>query len=224
MKQPTKQRLKSQVEKLIADGNAVKATKFNRSKPGHIDFNDPYVDGQSFAKWLTSCRNLVRTIGPSASVWKEAFDGRHYSGLGATNALCGTLEALRDAIDDDLLINVEDLVMADAFAGLLEQANELLDKDYVLAAGVLGRAVLEEHLRKLCEHASCLPPNRPTIGDLNSALYKSGFLSKLEMQTVTAMATAGNHCAHNEQPALKSDDVRDLLERLNTFLSQKPLS
>jgi len=112
---------------------------------------------------------------------------------------------------------------ADAFGSLLEQANELFDKKFTLAAGVLGRAVLEEHLRKLCDRHECLPADRPTIGDLNQALYAGKHLDKLAMHQVTAMATAGNHCAHNNQPELPPSDVRKFLDDVHDFMVRNPL-
>jgi len=143
--------------------------------------------------------------------------------FGAAKRFFGKLEALKEAIDDDLLVKVDDLVFADAFGSLLEQANELLEKQFTLAAGVLGRAVLEEHLRKLCERHACLPPDRPTINDLNQALYKGGHLLKPAMQHVTAMASAGNHCAHNNQPELSAAEVRKFVDDVQQFLVMNPL-
>ena len=55
---------------------------------------------------------------------------------------------------------------AEAFESLLEQADYLLSEGYFLAAGVLGRAVLEEHLRKWCDLKAYSPAKqRPTIND-----------------------------------------------------------
>ncbi len=82
----------------------------------------------------------------------------------------------------------------------MEQAEHLLDKGYSLAASVLGRAVLEEHLRKLCDRHGCLPANRLTINDLSQALYKGQHLDKIGMQQVTAMAAVANDCAHAKSP------------------------
>lgn len=136
----------------------------------------------------------------------------------------GSLESLKHAIQNDLLTRVEDLVSADAFGSLLEQADELISKGFVVAAGVLGRAVLEEHLRKLCNHHGCLPAtNRPTINDLNQSLYKTGQIDKLGMQTVTAMATIGNDCAHNTTHHT-SQDVGKFLNDVRDFMVRHPLS
>jgi hypothetical protein len=150
-----------------------------------------------------------------------AKDGRNIRDVALSHL--GTMESLLEAIEGGLLRRVEDLITADAFGELLEQADELLGKGYALAAGVLGRAVLEEHLRKLCNRHNCLPAGRPTINDLNASLYKSGRVDKLTMQQVTAFATAGNHCAHNNEPPLPATDVRRFLDDVRDFLLRHPL-
>jgi hypothetical protein len=218
-----KERLLKPINKLLAEGEAVLQTKFSRSGGSYVDFGDPWVEAQVFQKWVTSCRNLVRQIGKSARVWVEAFDGKFSNQHVTAKSLMGSLQSLREAVQDDMLNRVEDLVTADAFGSLLEQADALLAKGYVIAAGVLCRAVLEEHLRLHCNRQNCLPDGRPTINDLNQALYKQGFLDKLAMQSVTAMATAGNHCAHNEQPSLQKEDVEKLHRDVNEFLVRHPL-
>jgi hypothetical protein len=82
---------------------------------------------------------------------------------------------------------------------------------------------LEEHLRKLCDRHACLPADRPTTNDLNQALYKGGHLLKPAMQHVTAMAAAGNHCAHNVTPELPAAEVRKFLDDVQHFLVMNPL-
>lgn len=223
MKPLAKERLLKQVEKLVNEGEAVLQTKFNRSGGSYIDMRDPWVNAQPFRKWLTSCRNLVHQIGKPAQVWIDGFGGKFTNQYAVASSLHGTLQSLREAVNDDLLNPVEDLIAADAFGSLLEQAESLLDKHYLLAAGVLCRAVLEEHLRLLCDRHGCLLPNRPTINDLNQSLYKGGHLDKLAMQNITAIATAGNHCAHNVQPPLTEDDVKKLHRDVADFLLRNPL-
>jgi hypothetical protein len=131
--------------------------------------------------------------------------------------------AAKEDYEGGYLFTVRALVAADAFADLLEQARELSNKNFHLAAGVLGRAVLEEHLRNLCGKHSCLPPGRPTIGELNSALYAGGHLDKVMMHGVTAMAAVGNHCAHNNQPPRSADDIKRFLDDISHFLMRTPL-
>jgi hypothetical protein len=211
-------RLLTQIDKLIAEAEWVLTTKFTRSRGDYFDDGDPYVEAQPFQKWLTSCQNLIHHVGKPAQVWQRKFEGQFRNQVVTVQALLGTLQSLREAVKDELLQRLEDLVAADAFANLLEQADELLRKDYVLASGVLCRAVLEEHLRLLCTRHDCLPFDRPTINDLNQALCKETHLNKLAMQSVTLMATAGNHCAHNLQPPLSREEVENLLRGVRNFL------
>jgi len=224
MNQNTRQRLSQQIQKLIDEGQDVLSTTFYRSGPGFVDMNDPYVESQVFRKWLTNCRNFVLRIGAPAQVWIDSLENVSGNRHVMAKTVQGVIQSLKEAIEDDLLARVDDLVTADAFGSLLEQADELQGKGYMLAAGVLGRAVLEEHLRKMCDRHNCLPTRRPTINDLNQALYKAQHLDKLAMQGVTAMATAGNHCAHNDQPPLSGQDVQKCLDDVRAFLIRHPLS
>ena len=217
MKPSVKQRLLAQIDKLIAEGQLVEASQFK-------NYAGNFVSMQDFAKWRTGFLNLVHQLGPAAKTWLEQFGDRHENFLIHFYALAGSLESLKEAIAGDYLTRIEDLIAADAFADLLEQADELLAKKYIIAAGVLGRAVLEEHLRKLCDRNSCTPPGRPTISDLNNALYKQGTLDKLSMQSVLTMAMAGNHCAHNNSPPLSEADVSKFLADVRDFLIRYPLS
>ena len=156
-------------------------------------------------------------------MWREAFDGYEGNSLIIATRRIASLRSLKKAVDEDLLVRVEDLVMADAFGSLLEQADHLISKCYSLAAGVLGRAVLKEHLRKLCDRNGCLPTGRPTINDLNQELYKNSHLDKIAVQNVTAMAATGNHCSHNVHPKLSDADVKKFLDDVRTFLGRHPL-
>ena len=71
--------------------------------------------------------------------------------------MLGALDSIREGIEAGRLLRVEDLVFAEAFANLIEQAEYLLKRNYFLASGVLLRAVLEEELRRMCEINECTP-------------------------------------------------------------------
>src|SRR5688500_15714603 len=122
--------------RLIGDGSGVLATE-------EVDLV-PKVDGQAFAKWRAECRNLIRMLGEQAKPWQDVFDNEHtYSSV--VKDMIGTLEGIKATVDRGLLVTVRDLIVADTFEDLLEQAEYLLAEGYFLAAGVLGRAVVEEH-------------------------------------------------------------------------------
>ena len=140
------------------------------------------------------------------------------------DSIYGSLLALREAVNSDLLVRIEDMVLAEAMNDLLAQAEYLADKNYILAAGILGRAVLEEHLRKGCNRKGCLPTGRPTINDLNKSLYTNKHLDKLVMKQVDALASIGNHCAHNDQPPLDSDRIMTFLRDIREFITRHPFT
>ncbi len=209
------------VDRLIEDGQHVLSTKFDAGDPNCVySEGRPFgVDLQSFAKWAAGCANLVRLLGPLGDTWAADLVGKQNEYSSAVRML-GTLEAIKDAIDHGLLVRIEDLVLADAFDNLLEQAEYLLTENYFLAAGVLGRAVLEEHLRAWCDAAGCAPTTqRPTLNNYKDALYRAKHFNTSVMKHVEAMAAVGNDAAHNK-PSLTKDEVERLLRDVRDFLAK----
>ena len=136
--------------------------------------------------------------------------------------MLGTLEAIAQAISSGLLITVQDIVRAESFNNLLDQADFLHENGYVLAAGVLARAVLEEHLRTWCERSS-LPTSKakPTLSDFKDALYKDKKFSVSVLKHVEAMAAIGNDAAHNK-PELATESVTRVLRDIREFIGKYP--
>jgi len=167
--------LQNTVNSLIEESRNVLTTEFDAGVRGvGYPLGRPrFVSIQPFAKWQAGCLNLLRMLGEAGEQWNDDFTQKK-STPAVTKRMLGTLEAIADAIRDGLLIKVEDLVRAEAFENLLEQADYLLSEGYFLAAGVLGRAVLEQHLNKWCELSGCFPTKpKPTINDFKDRLYKS---------------------------------------------------
>lgn len=132
------------------------------------------------------------------------------------------LKTIRAAIAEGLLTRYADLVIADTFADLTEQAEHLLSQGYFLASGVIFRAVLEERLRNMCVRNGVMPSKpRPTINDFNAALYSASppIYDKSMMLHVTALAAIGNDAAHNA-PTLKREDVDRLANSVRDFLAR----
>jgi hypothetical protein len=214
----TKRRLLDLLDSLIAEARAVAATRFEPHPPSIA----AYVDLQSFARWRAGCVGLMRILGRHAAPWQDVFTEAENT-LGRATEMLGTLEGIKAAVENDLLVTVEELVFAEAFADLLEQAEYLSDSAYFLAAGVLARAVLEEHLRKLCDGAACPPTTpKPTIHHYREELQKAGHLNKIEVAEVEAMAAKGNAAAHNTG-ALTAPDAAALIRGVREFLSTHPL-
>jgi hypothetical protein len=157
-------------------------------------------------------------MGDLGTPWQDIFMPDAPNGLENASTTIGTLKAIKEALSNGYLVRLEELVLAEAFSDLTDQAEYLFEQGYFLAAGVILRAILEERLRKLCERTGCTPEKpRPTTSDLNQALYKAKVYDKIAYKYVDAMTAIGNDAAHNA-PGLKKDDVARLLNDVKDFL------
>ena len=218
MSKPTNDQVIAIIDRLIKEGHTIPI----RGGGGYEPLEPEQFERERFGRWATQIRFLIDSMGHSAGHLARLDPDAFNYDVCNWGRLAGVLHGLKAAIKADLLLKIEDLVMAEAFASLLEQAEYLLSRNHSLAAGVLGRAVLEKHLRKLCDRHGGIPAGRPTINDLNQALYQGKHLDKLAMQGITAMAAAGNHCAHNEQPPLPRAEVERFLRDVREFLGRHP--
>jgi hypothetical protein len=204
------------LDELSAQWNDLIATKHPDKR------SDVRVDLIRFTQCRTECANVVRMLGTAGQAWADSFN-REISFLGTAMFMQGAVQGMKKAIERGMLVNVEDLVLAETFDDLLEQGDYLLDHGYFLAAGVLGRAVLEEHLRKWCDRSGCAPTiSKPTIEHFKTSLYTANHLDKISMKHVEAMAAIGNDAAH-ANAGLKADDVERLLHDVRAFLTSNRL-
>ncbi len=205
------------LDKLITEGEGLLASKFNRRTSSFT--NQDFVPIDPFRRWVGNCRVLDIKLGRSFEPWKSIVLTDHPPNKAATlMVLLGTVRSVKDAVQGGHLLAFEDLVITEAFSNLLDQADYLLSKGFWLAAGVLGRAVLEEELRRLAHKKSCFPTkDRPMLNDLNAALYKANAYDKLEFKLIDNLAAIGNECAHNK-PGATEDRVKYLLQQLVALL------
>jgi hypothetical protein len=173
-----------------------------------------YVDKRLFHKWWGKIKSFVHQLGSAAKPWQEFFSSTPDTSLGSVNVILGTLEAIKHEIENDYLQTITQLIRAETLADLLSQAEMLFENGYHLPAGVLGRAVLEEHLRATSSTLNCTPDKkRPTINDFNQSLYNVQHYSKIKMKQIDMFAAIGNDAAHNN-PDVDAVDIKKLLTEL----------
>jgi len=205
--------------RLIQEGQQVVDSTFEQRIQGASYLGGPprYVDLEAFAKWRGGCANFLRMLGEAGETWAESFKEDANTPVNS-KVMLGSLRAISESIENNLLISVEQIIRAETFEGLLEQADYLYSEGYFLAAGVLGRAVLEDHLRNFCVIRNCLPSKaKPTLNDFNQSLYKAKILNVTHMKHVESMAAVGNNAAHNK-PELTDQDVERLLGDVRRFI------
>lgn len=212
-----KEQISQLLDSLITEGETVLSTKWVQS--GNWPTGAPqFVDLAKFRKWQATCHLLVHLLGSYADPWKATFDEKAANSLVTAISMLETLKAIREAIQNNLLIRYEDIIFAEAFSDLIEQAEYLYDQGYALAAGVILRAVLEEHLRRMCNKHGCDPIKaKPTIADYNMELYKAKIYDKVKMKYVESMAAIGNAAAHNSVE-FDGKDVKRLKQDIISFL------
>ena len=196
--------------------------KIPRSKGG----SDRYENLQALHKWWGKVKSFGHQLGTSAKPWEHLFSQvpERNTMTFAMGAL-GTLEAIHHELENDHLDSFTQIVKAETLADLLDQAEYLNSAGYYLASGVICRAVLEEHLRTVCEMLECIPKKkRPTLNDFNQALYTEGHYSKTKtkMKHIDALVSTGNDAAHNK-PELEPSDVKKLLQDLPGIIESTSL-
>ncbi len=197
------------LDKLITEGEGVLKTKWQQS--GNWPGGPPtYVDLAAFSRWRARCKLLASLLGRVGKPWEIALTSDYENSFEVAITTHSTLQAIRISTDEGLLLEVEDLVLAEVFSNLYEQAEYLLKQKYFLAAGVIYRAVLEERLRRLCIEQN-IKFNRliPTLNDYNTELYKANVYDKITFKDIDSLIVIGNDAAHNK-PNLSADNVAQL--------------
>jgi len=177
------------------------------------------------SRWLAQIRTLIRLLGHETP-WSRQL-AEIDSVMGRLTALqwqelMGTLEGISWALEHGYLAQIEGWILGEAFGSLLDQAEHLHSNGYDVAASVVSRSVLEEHLRNLCHRLRCEPEKeRPTISDYKDRLYKEKHVGKVSMLHIESMAAIGNEAAH--KGTATHDDTGRLLRDVRAFIDNHPL-
>lgn len=207
------------LESLIAEGDAVLKTRW-QPQGNWVTGPPTYVDLADFTKWRARCKLLASLLGQVGKSWESDLTADWNNKMEHAIKTQGTLKAIKSSASEGLLLEVQDLILADAFTNLVEQAEYLLDQGYFLASGVLLRAVLEERLRRLADsHALTISKPRVTLNDYNTELYKASVYDKITFKDVDGLATIGNEAAHNS-PNLSASDVLRMREGVSRLLQK----
>jgi len=208
LKTPIKDLALPIIEEMIQEGEKLKANKFTTRVLGA----PPFVERQGFGKFVGRLKSLAFILGELGQPWKDDLTKDHgMNSYPTLVSLIGLLEAIKNDIENDHLIRAESIIRAETLTDLHEQSEYLLEQGYYLAAGVLARAVIEQHLRKRCDELGCiLSKSKPSLNDYNQSLYTSKHIDKIVMKHIDSLAAVGNDAAHNN-PSLNPDDVKRLV-------------
>jgi hypothetical protein len=208
-----KEQLTRFIDQIIAQGEVVR-----KSSPGsNRDLTSTY--------WFPRVMSVFHLLGSRADPWKSAVAKCPADNSpGSTDKLLSVLKAIREAVDQGLVEEIEEAAHNEAYQALLKQAEHLAEEGLGVAAGSVGQSLLQEHLWEWARRAVCLPKHEhPTAEQLASALHLRGHLAKVDVQAVNSLSRVGEHCRHNVQPPIQPGEIKRFITSLGEFISGHPL-
>mgnify|MGYP001562947583 CR=1 FL=1 len=205
---------------------------FHQLEVLYTDGDGSYCKDETLTRqWLTmNLSFLSNRLGPKSEHYLSFnsiatdFTKTERFGVATRNVqnLLGVLLAAKSDIESGILLKIEQLIRADTFADIHEQATYLLDNGYKDAAAVLFGAVLESALRRLCERQGLAIGLNEAIDLMNTKLASgtSQLYSKLVQKQITAWADIRNNAAHAHFDKYSEKDVEDMGKWINNFLQE----
>lgn len=221
-----KDELRSQLDQLIVQGQRL-VESYRPGEMGSTSSDVPEVDFRAF--YTAGLAALERVAGtgsvfyrsvPAATTVKSlSFPG--YEVESPVSALTGALVALRDAVDGGLLVRLETRLRANVHDDFLQQARDLLDAGYHVAAMVLVGGVLENHLLKMVTSRGLSWSGSGSLSKYNDLLRDNPYPLPV-WRRIQAIGDVRNHAAHGDTGAVNVDDVADAHRYVGRFLTDYP--
>ena len=208
------------MDELVVLGDKVLST---RESPGRGVIAGDVVDKFLASQWLTSTQSLMDRVFGSNSVYFNNIKklAGEYLGVnfGSCTQILGILMAAKNDYEHGYLFDVKKLIEADIFVDFLDQAETLLNGGYHIPAASLAGAVLEDTLRKICDHRNIEYSDKTNINSLNMLLVKDGAYNKLIQKEITAKADIRNNADHGNFDQFNPSDVKDMVSWVKRFAS-----
>lgn len=203
-----------------------------------VDFYEP---AEVVHQWLAEAEVALQAVlGPSHTLTQRWASSVEQEGSATrasnVNRARGILKTAQSLLDQGRLTSLLDGVRVETVGELLEQAELLNEKGYVVAATVVCGGALETHLRHLCDRAGCLPanPKHYSISSFEGALAqerKAGreVITATDGKSIASWGGLRNEAAHDPgkfeppppAPSRKAD-VRLMIQGVAQFVSRCP--
>ena len=176
---------------------------------------------QEFANWRSqSLAFLTDLLGPDhiyTSEYKEKTEAFAY--IGSVDAGMGILRAVLEDIDQGFIETVRQLIAAELFSNLFEQAAHLLENSYNAPAASLAGAALENGLRSIAHQSGIKVREKEDLSTLNKKLADKEVYNRLVQRKVQVWTDVRNLADHGKFDEFSEDDVRNLIEGAQSFLA-----
>jgi len=179
---------------------------------------------------LRSCIRLKQTLmdmSPHRSVyWNFASKIEPPFNVKSMVELYGILQSLREEYANGFLRGFNELVDADLFEDILEQADYLRTQGFVRASAVVAGVALESHLRKLAEKNSISITNdRGKFVEaeiLKNELYRNEIIDKTFNKHITSWLGLRNDAAHPDQKDIDAGLLEPMISGIRVLIEKYP--
>jgi hypothetical protein len=188
---------------------------------GSVYRNVDYVDNEFFNEWRVKVKNLiVNACGKESEHYKDFIESEKIKNLDTNYRILLRIKSVFHAAKEDYLggylSTVRDLVQAELFDDELEQAKELLDKKYHVAAAIIAGVVLETGIRELCKKNNI---ETGKLNKMNDDLAKNGIYNSLIQKQIIALAGIRNSAAHGKTDEFTIGQVENMIKEIETLLA-----
>jgi hypothetical protein len=116
----------------------------------------------------------------------------------------------------DMELTIASILMGDE----LLEAEYLLKKGFIRAAGALAGVVLERHLKMRCDknEPKLKYPKNATISKLNVILKDNNLLDIPEWRKIQYLGDIRNKCDHDKKVEPKKEEVADLISKIKEMI------
>jgi hypothetical protein len=178
----------------------------------------------AYNAWVTKAENMLLQLLGSDHIYYQRFHGWAQPVTGQVRmglaAALQHLNALRDDLGKGRLTSLRSLVTAEVFSDFLDMAAHLLDHGYKDPAASLVGAVLERGLRDIAGANGLSVGTGDNLTSLSNRLAERAVFNRLTQKSVNVWIALRNHADHGEFDEYTLDDVRNMQQGVNTFLSQ----
>ena len=134
----------------------------------------------------------------------------------------GVLIALRDTVDQGLLLSLESRLRANIPRRLsCTGTPALLDAGYHVAALVLTGGVLENHLQKMTQARRLKLPKKGSISKYNDLLRDNAY-DQSKWRRIQSINDLRNNAAHGKGSTITPEDVKDAHVFVQRFIADYP--
>ena len=211
------EQVRNRIVALIEKGGNVLSTL--RARP-HGVAGLPTVSEQAYKNWETQALAfLTDFLGPDhtyTSSFRTATENGGYEYH--VHEGIGILEALLEDVDRGYIGTVRNLITAEVWSDLFDQAVHLLDNGYNAPAASLAGALLENGLRSVAGSRGVPVRDGDSLPSLNQKLAQKGVYNRLTQKKVSIWTDVRNAADHGRFDEVNDRDVDDLVKGAQILL------